>query len=355
MSLRAADPKLGLRVGAATLVVLLLGVVYVLLLRDRLWLGPTVRVDVYFAHVGALKEGSPVLVAGRQVGAIAAIRLVPRGSVDATHPLAATGGAVAILRIDAAYRGRVPVNGEFFVSSKGLLSERYLEVGAPSGGAAARPVQDGDAVRGNDPPSMDRVLNETWANLEIARVFLDEVRPEMDALVDAVTQLGVTLGVIEPTTGAYAALAERGRALAAEARTTFVTLRAAGLDPDRAQELLARTRQTMAEARVVAAALRGRMAALGADLDRVRGRIDAAAPGLRVKVRAAIASAESAMARVERLSGKVEDLLGIIERGEGTLGRIARDPEFPEDAKALGRILKRQPWRVVGHPQDEQP
>ena len=32
--------------------------------------------------------------------------------------------------------------------------------------------------------------------------------------------------------------------------------------------------------------------------------------------------------------------------------KLANDPEFPEDAKDLGKILKREPWRVVGHPQD---
>ena len=28
------------------------------------------------------------------------------------------------------------------------------------------------------------------------------------------------------------------------------------------------------------------------------------------------------------------------------------DPEFPEDAKAIGKVLKRQPWRVIGRPKD---
>ena len=27
------------------------------------------------------------------------------------------------------------------------------------------------------------------------------------------------------------------------------------------------------------------------------------------------------------------------------------DPEFPEDAKELGKILKRQPWKLIDHPQ----
>ena len=128
MSLRASDGKLGVRVGAVTLVLLVLGVAYVVLLRGKLFLGPSVDVELYFAHVGSLKEGAPVMVAGRAVGKITAIRLVPRDLAGDDHLLADTGGAVAILRIDARRRGMVPINGEFFVSSRGLLSERYVEV-----------------------------------------------------------------------------------------------------------------------------------------------------------------------------------------------------------------------------------
>ena len=43
------------------------------------------------------------------------------------------------------------------------------------------------------------------------------------------------------------------------------------------------------------------------------------------------------------------------KRREGTLGRLLSDPEFPEDAKELGKILKRQPWRIFAHPDDTAP
>ncbi|HRC58655.1 MAG TPA: hypothetical protein PKU97_22185, partial [Kofleriaceae bacterium] len=41
------------------------------------------------------------------------------------------------------------------------------------------------------------------------------------------------------------------------------------------------------------------------------------------------------------------------QRREGSLGRLLADPEFPEDAKELGKILKRQPWRIFGRPPEE--
>jgi len=68
-----------------------------------------------------------------------------------------------------------------------------------------------------------------------------------------------------------------------------------------------------------------------------------------------LTAADTALARLEGVQAKVADLMGIIDRGEGSLGRIANDPEFPEDAKELGKILKRTPLRVIGHPQDDEP
>ena len=37
------------------------------------------------------------------------------------------------------------------------------------------------------------------------------------------------------------------------------------------------------------------------------------------------------------------------------LGRLMKDPEFPEDAKALGKLLKANAWRILGHPVDDAP
>jgi hypothetical protein len=35
--------------------------------------------------------------------------------------------------------------------------------------------------------------------------------------------------------------------------------------------------------------------------------------------------------------------------GRGTVGALLHDPEFIDDAKQLGKTLKRQPWRIFGH------
>jgi len=352
MAIRAADPRLAVRVGSGVLVALGLAIVWLLFVRGRLFLGPAVDVRVYFQNVGALKEGAPVIVAGREVGRIQAIRLVTRNEASrAGHPLAGQEGVVAIARIAQGRVGWVPENGDFFIASKGLLSDRYLEVGPPRDRSEpGRAAYEGMQVLGVDPPALDRVWQNTWNNLLVARAFFDAVQPEAHAFVASLRELSATLDLIEPEPGAYELLADRIDRAATEARTAWVAMQVGRITPGEVTALVTRARRTAAEIGVATSLLRMRLAHLTVELARVRGRIDAATPDLSRKLHAAIAAADSAIAKVEAVNAKVADLLAMIDRGEGTIGRLANDPEFPEDAKALGKYLKRHPWTIIDHP-----
>ncbi len=134
-ALTPADARAA-RLGGAVLLVVAAAVGFAIFFADRVHIGASVRIEVYFGHVGPLQEGASVMVAGRRIGAVDAIALVPAAGLPADHPLAGTGGAVAYLRIDQARRDMAPVNGEYFISSRGALGERYLEIGPPRAGAA---------------------------------------------------------------------------------------------------------------------------------------------------------------------------------------------------------------------------
>ena len=48
-------------------------------------------------------------------------------------------------------------------------------------------------------------------------------------------------------------------------------------------------------------------------------------------------------------------MVAIPPKTQGRRLPLQRDPEFPEDAKELGKILKRTPWRIFGYPQRDAP
>jgi ABC-type transporter Mla subunit MlaD len=349
MGMAVSDERLARRVGAGVLV--LLGVAVVtLVFADACRLRAGVTVHVYFEHM-VLEAGAPVQVAGRVVGEVSSVDLVPaRLASEPDHLLHPHGGVALAIRVERRRRHMAPQNGEYFVSSKGVLGERYLEIGPPAGGAPwTRPIRDGDRVRGIDPPQMDRVLQRTYENLLSTRDFLDAIAPEARALVGALDRLSYALAQAEPAPGAWGALgaaAGRARDELAATRTAWA---AAEVPTGDLLALPGRARATLAALEAGLADTRAHLAVLGAEINRLRASIPA---DLRERLEMALRQTDESLARVERTAATARELLAMVERGQGTLGALANDPEFSDDAKQLGKLIKTHPWRLVGRPRD---
>jgi phospholipid/cholesterol/gamma-HCH transport system substrate-binding protein len=352
VSFAAQDERLTRRVGAITLVLLTFAIAFALFIAPRIEWGRHVRVRVYFHHTGGLREGAPVVVGGRAIGRIEAVGRSPHG---APGPLGGDEGIVVTAAIAASAIDLVARDGDIFIASRGPLSERYLEIGpAPeSAGPSPRRLTEGDELLGRDPPTLDRVLERTWNNLTVAREFGRAIRPELDVLRQRLAELGATLDAIAADVGGAAGaigLFVDLAALRAEARA----LREVGLGGDRGlaqlDAVVAGTRALLARARGALDALDPSVAAFSASAGALRDRLAARGPSVVERFERAIATTRAAIARLDPLLAKVADLRVRLERGEGSLGRLMRDPEFPEDAKELGKILKRQPWKVIDRP-----
>lgn len=344
------DDRTSRRVGAVVLALVGLAAAAVLTV-DCARLRPSIDVAVYFAHIGPLEEGADVQLAGRVIGVVDAVQLLPPGRVrDPRHPLHPGGGVAARLRIQERYADWGAPNGEFFISIKGVLGDAYVEIGPPRGGAApARGLRDGDEVRGADPPRMDQVLVKSFQNMTEFRRLLDDAAPAARALAAALADLRATLAAVEPRPGAYAAIGDSlGRAMDEWDRLS------GGLgDKAGRADLIG----VVGEAGRVFGRIRAELGATGgtldlllADVDRIRARI----PGDLVdRLVASAAGARAALARLERTIAVGQELIARVRGGQGTVGALLNDPEFIDDAKKLGKIIKREPWRVLGHPRRE--
>jgi ABC-type transporter Mla subunit MlaD len=351
--LLAQDPRLARRVGALTLLAMAAVSAGLVFLLDRGGLGPTIRFRVMFRDITGLHDRAPLVVAGTPVGRIAAITSVPHG---APGPLAGEVGVAVTVELARDERWKVPAAATVFVASRGPLSDRYLEV-APPAGDPGPPVEDGAELRGVDPPTLDNVLQHTWTNLTTFQQFIDTVRPELTALRD---QLGVLRDRVDAIAGdaraaagpgapdPLAALAGATRSLYAAATRTYDT--ALGGAPGVAHLIATAgaARQTLAEIRAAIDLLDPRLAQATAQLARIRGHLVAGDP---------VARAEQILATLRRALDQIDPLLATagelgerIANGEGSLGRLLRDPEFPEDTKELGKIMKRHPWRILDKP-----
>ncbi len=166
--------------------------------------------------------------------------------------------------------------------------------------------------------------------------------------------LGAQLIVLDEALGpgGFGDLRARWQAAMTEAQAAWAQLGAAGADPAHLEAMAASVGRTAAAARQALALLRGRAELMQAGLDRTRAKADGAQPAL-ARLRDAIASAQTLTTKLDGVLAKVQDMAARFARGEGSIAKLGSDPEFPEDAKELGKILKRTPWRVVGHPQDD--
>lgn len=343
----AQDGKLATRVGAVVLLLIGGAIVFFVFVSGRLELGERTRLHVLFKHTGELREGAPVIVAGRTVGRVESIALAPRALAGPED------GVDVTLVFHTSSAREIARGGDVFISSRGsFLSARHLEIGpspTPEGPSLA---DDARPLRGIDPPTMDRVMARTWDNLMIAKRFADEVGPEFRALRDRMRELAATLDTVAPS-GVLGALSLRVEVdgLVAEADKFRASL---GGDRGIAQlgAMLGHARLTIAQARRMLDALDAKATLLAASIDALRARLGDRGPAAVAAVEVAIEKLRAAIDKLDPLLAKVEDLGQRFARGEGTIGKLARDPEFPEDAKALGKMLKRQPWLLFMRPKD---
>jgi hypothetical protein len=171
------------------------------------------------------------------------------------------------------------------------------------------------------------------------------VRPQVAALRVELDKLQATLVGIAPDVK----LRDDVDALIVEATRTYDALGGRpGLDHISAQ--IDHTRTTIGQARAMIAVLRTRADALGAGIDGLRARLGDKGSQAVASVELAIDRVRAAIDKIDPLLAQVEAIQQRIERGEGSLMKLMHDPEFPEDAKELGKILKRQPWKIMDHP-----
>lgn len=349
MGLAVNDDRLTTRVGGVVLVILAIAVGFMVKVDDC-HLRKGTYFEVYFEHFGALREGDHVQVAGKVIGEIKDVRLIPREHAsDPKHLLHGTGGIAVKVRIDARYAYMVPINGAFFVSSKGLFGSNYIEIGAPDKGALpGRDIEDGDQIRGIDPPRMDRVLQRSYENLMSTSLFVAAVFPEAGELRKQVEKMAELLAEVEPEPGSYANLAVNLGALITEAKGVRDKVGRIGVGMDDIQRLSARARRTLASADKAFTDLGARFDGLRAKLRQLQAKIP---KGVRKRFELALKKTDQSMAKARGIVAKLRELSAMIDRGEGNIGALANDPEFSDDAKKLGKLLKRKPWLIIGHPQ----
>ncbi len=335
--------------GTTVIGVILALIAFLMLAGDLHW-HSGFTINVYFEHPGGLREGADVHAGGRVIGTVKTIRLVPKGHADRDpkHLLHGTGGVVVVLRIENRFRERVAHNGQYYINSKGLLGKSYMEIGPPlNNGEWTRVIEPGDNVRGATPPKLDKVMQRSYDNLMVSAKFLAVVKPEWDKLRAELKKLSKTLDEISPGPVTVAQMFLSVKKAMADAESIQNKLKATGVTIDDLQSIRSRFSTLLANAERSVNQVRGQVRVLMGEVNRLRARIP---KGLQARFKLALAKTDKSMAKLKKILATARELSAMIERGEGNIGALMNDPEFADDAKKLGKLLKSQPWRLVSRP-----
>jgi hypothetical protein len=187
--------------------------------------------------------------------------------------------------------------------------------------------------------------------------FIDEVGPELAALRTAREQMAGELGAIAaqidqllPLISGVGPLVDEAGELMTMAKKTYEESLGGEHGVAAFAATTANARAMMAKLRATIDRLEPVAALLERDAVRVRDHVAQHDPAGRMTE--VLAKLRAAVDKVDPLLATVDDLAARFARHEGSIGRLMYDPEFPEDAKELGKILKRRPWRVIAKPKD---
>jgi len=295
----------------------------------------TVFVD--FGHSGGIPSGAPTKLAGVRVGRVAAVALFPSRKDDKGEPLPVR----MTVEIEEEYFERLTTDASFVVATQGPLGEPFLEI-IPGAGAAPL-IKDDDVLRGSDPPRIDLLMPKLVTFLDAANGLLAEEQGVRTLLRNAASlseQAQTVLSENGPVLSqAIRDLSDAARDLKALSATASATLN----DGD--------TKRIVANIGALSEQLRR-------DLPGITAKAQKAADGAALltesitpedvaRIKSAIAHYEDAGRSLGSVAERADRLLDRLEKGEGTAGALAQDPQLYEDLKALVTDLKRHPWKLL--------
>lgn len=344
------ETSIEVKVGALVLFATGLLVAFVLVLGD-FSLGDGFNFDVEFNNAGGLKPGADVAIAGINVGNVEKLRFI-----QAPEGKAAETGAVSVratLRIESEYAEAVRENSEFFITTRGVLGEPYIEIVTEN--FEKQPIKAGAVLRGVDPPRMDIIVARATDLLTTLNEILDDPEIQTRDLISNTASLMKSLdGLIVDNRGDLDATVDNVRDTSQEAAKLLAALNVAVDDGSELRGTLRSVNSTARHADVITARV-------SRDIDPVMDGVteitssakNATASVERIvvenegKISASIDNVATSTAQLSTMAKDATDVVDGIKKGEGTVGALLTEKELYDDLKEVLRNIKQRPWKIV--------
>jgi phospholipid/cholesterol/gamma-HCH transport system substrate-binding protein len=280
-----------------------------------------------FAQIGGLTEGATVRLAGVPVGRVTAVRLPETGAARVRVELTLVRRVQARIRTDSVAR----------IETLGLLGDKIVEV--TLGSAEAAVLAAGAELQTEEPVDTNRLVNQGTELLRNLLTISADLRTTLGALTqsdigpdlaDATRSLRRLLAEVEQGQGLLH-VAIYDKQVGAGVAELPATLRQVREAAQRLDRLLADPQATGLATEVGRAVSEGR-AALG----RVNRLVRQVEEG-RGLLHALIYGESRVLQDLDGLLARAGAVVGAVERGDGALGVLVRDPDTARAVKRLAR------------------
>ena len=331
------ESKLELKVGALLLAALL-GALGLLSLMGELSFGSNTTLKVDWAHTGNVVKGAPVKIAGIGVGKVENIVLLATRR-DAEGELLPVQ---MILGVSKEGRAALRKDAVVTVSSQGALGEPYLELNP---GLSSEPLPADTALRGVDGPRIDIVSNRLAGFLERASKMLEE---NPGAISNLLTGIG---GLSKNLDGVMTENREDIRSIVAELNMTVKDLRELSAIAKMQMQPGGKANAILDDASAALKVLRNDVPLMSKEAQVALGGMAALTGGFTEednrKLRVAITKYSAAGEKMDAIALRADRMLTKLEAGEGTMGKVIKDPAVYDDLRALLSDLKSHPWKML--------
>ncbi|RAL23813.1 hypothetical protein DL240_06570 [Lujinxingia litoralis] len=343
------ETAIEVKVGALVLLATALLVAFVFLLGDfRLTSGYTVNVQ--FSTSGGLKTGADVALSGMNVGSVSKMEFVRNEDPASGLPAVAVQ---ATLDIDKQYADSVRDNSKFYITTRGVLGEPYVEIITETLEGAA--VASGSTLRGVDPPRMEILLGQASEVLETMSDILNDEEQDVGELVANATKFfGVVGDAVGDNRDELDSAISGLNTTATEASKLLAAINVGVGDGQKIRTIVNDAGAAAANARRMTGRLNGQIDPVMADVSQTAANareISEVTRRLLVdnegRIVAILDDAETSADNLRQVSDQAVTMVDNVAAGEGTLGALLVEREVYEDLKDLLRVIKQQPWKIL--------
>ncbi len=343
----ASARSLEVKVGLLILAALVLLAAFILVMGG-INFQPTYEVLVGFDNPGGLQSGAPVRIAGVKVGKVKQIEF-SGGQVDDKSGEHAPLVQVRV-SVERRFQKAVHDNATFYITTQGVLGEQFLAIDP---GSADRPtIEDGAAVRGLDPPRLDRLIAESYDLLHTMVGALREHKPQLKGVFEGLSKtLKGTGEFFERNQDKIDKVADNLVKMSDEGVAAIQGARARYIDNPQIDRILNHAETVSAVAAkdlpqlldkdVPALIASGRNTLDGAS--RLIGTFST--PEEIARFKTILANVEQTTQTAKVALADAQAIASHIRRGKGSVGALVMDEQLFDDLQELARDLKHNPWK----------